>query len=590
MEPIVSIFDLLSTETIERFRQAFLKAANMQISFADAEHRRYKSFYAAEARTEFCRLLNENHTALKCCLKSSNLGAKEAFKRGEALVYECHAGLVEIVVPIIVNHTHIGNVYSGQILTQRPTDEQVENVVARYAQYGISREALRKAYQQIPVIAESDIETISNLLHIVVDFIVETEYNAILRSNYMEEQKKLNEAIPYVLNQFLGRVIRNEVDELLQMKSKMQVLGLESDYDIIFYIKSTMTRSGTVGSRNGQAAYSENRVSDALRQFLGNYSGTLVMSLEKERFVLFMVAGRIPQATQLRNGATEFVNQMKSVVERAANCSLSVGISRVSPLYTQLGQAYQQAKLACLSGMMLSDGLVVHADDVLLNLEDLGAEMLNEEAVRKAVLTADSDTLITMYEKEFERILSSRNPSIDQLKSMQIEYLEKIFEAINEVIDSTDESASWKLKFLNEVLLIEREDDLFFWMRENVSALVQWVRNVRQGHNQKIICMAKEFIERNYFADISLNDVADYVHLSVSYFSWLFKRETHFTCRGYLTKWRIDKAKRLLKSTSKSVQTIALEVGYSNPNYFSQVFLKQEGIRPTEYRHRAKDA
>ena len=46
----------------------------------------------------------------------------------------------------------------------------------------------------------------------------------------------------------------------------------------------------------------------------------------------------------------------------------------------------------------------------------------------------------------------------------------------------------------------------------------------------------------------------------------------------------MEKAKQLLNNKELSVKEICLEVGYNDPNYFSRLFKKQEGITPTDFR------
>ncbi len=72
--------------------------------------------------------------------------------------------------------------------------------------------------------------------------------------------------------------------------------------------------------------------------------------------------------------------------------------------------------------------------------------------------------------------------------------------------------------------------------------------------------------------------------MSVSYFSALFKEATGVTFVDYLTSLRIDKAKELLKNTSKKTYEIAEEVGYNDAHYFSLVFKKRTGTTATTYR------
>jgi AraC family transcriptional regulator len=46
----------------------------------------------------------------------------------------------------------------------------------------------------------------------------------------------------------------------------------------------------------------------------------------------------------------------------------------------------------------------------------------------------------------------------------------------------------------------------------------------------------------------------------------------------------MDAARRLLRETKKSVVTVALEVGYTNPGHFAQLFRRETGLSPSDYR------
>ena len=100
----------------------------------------------------------------------------------------------------------------------------------------------------------------------------------------------------------------------------------------------------------------------------------------------------------------------------------------------------------------------------------------------------------------------------------------------------------------------------------------------------EIIVRAKEYISDNYNKDISLDSVSKYVDKSPYYFSKLFKDETGENFIDYLTNIRIEKAKHMLSDKEISIKEICIDVGYSDPNYFSRTFKKCIGITPSEYR------
>lgn len=95
---------------------------------------------------------------------------------------------------------------------------------------------------------------------------------------------------------------------------------------------------------------------------------------------------------------------------------------------------------------------------------------------------------------------------------------------------------------------------------------------------------AIEYINVNYFKDISLKIVSEKVYLSPSHFSRLFKEVTETSFIEFLTETRIEKSKYLLKSTSLPIEVIAHQIGFSSATYFSTTFKKSQGKTPRDYR------
>lgn len=95
---------------------------------------------------------------------------------------------------------------------------------------------------------------------------------------------------------------------------------------------------------------------------------------------------------------------------------------------------------------------------------------------------------------------------------------------------------------------------------------------------------AIHYIHTYYHEPITLNDVADRVYLSGSHFSRLFKAEMRVTFIEYLTKYRVEQAKKLLKMTALPIEVIANNAGFANAGYFATTFKRLENVTPSEYR------
>lgn len=92
------------------------------------------------------------------------------------------------------------------------------------------------------------------------------------------------------------------------------------------------------------------------------------------------------------------------------------------------------------------------------------------------------------------------------------------------------------------------------------------------------------YIESNYHETINLNTLATKTGLSESTFLRLFRKSFNQTPIEYINHYRISKACSLLSNSNLSLTQIALEVGFSDSNYFSRVFRKVMNMSPREFR------
>ena len=91
-------------------------------------------------------------------------------------------------------------------------------------------------------------------------------------------------------------------------------------------------------------------------------------------------------------------------------------------------------------------------------------------------------------------------------------------------------------------------------------------------------------IDASIASDLSLKRFANELFLNTSYLSSLFKKETGITLTDYVNKHRIAYAKRLLKSTTLSIQGVATSVGIPDIHYFTRLFRRETGLSPRDFR------
>lgn len=100
----------------------------------------------------------------------------------------------------------------------------------------------------------------------------------------------------------------------------------------------------------------------------------------------------------------------------------------------------------------------------------------------------------------------------------------------------------------------------------------------------KVAELISLYIQDNYMYDISMQDLARTMNYSEAYFCKLFKQCFNKNFTAYVTEYRVEQAKKLLKEPTVNVKDIGKAVGYTDSNYFAKVFKRITGQSPTEYR------
>ncbi|WP_167956973.1 helix-turn-helix domain-containing protein [Anaerosporobacter faecicola] len=134
--------------------------------------------------------------------------------------------------------------------------------------------------------------------------------------------------------------------------------------------------------------------------------------------------------------------------------------------------------------------------------------------------------------------------------------------------------------FSSSLLLNYFEELLVFLMRTKESSHMQ---NEDTTTDSDIVSAA-QYICNNYSSDLTLEDVAAYVNLSPTYFSKKFKTSTGFGFKEYLIHTRLKEAAHLLADTNDSITSIATRCGFSDSNYFGDLFRKVTNQSPRDYR------
>ncbi|MDO5715840.1 MAG: AraC family transcriptional regulator [Tissierellia bacterium] len=199
-------------------------------------------------------------------------------------------------------------------------------------------------------------------------------------------------------------------------------------------------------------------------------------------------------------------------------------------------------------------------------------------------------------------------------KNLRSNTLNKAFEIyrndIKHVVDATDKMKNYLLHlntFLYTYFLVQYNKDLNVFAlkmdkairgEKNIYLLTEIGENMLTGYTNKfssvlkendheLIETALEYINKNYNKKLTLQMVANRLHISRNYLCHLFKIQTGYKFCEYINLQRVNKAKRLIEEDKKTFEFISFDCGFSSQSHFSTTFKKYVGLTPNEYKKKA---
>jgi len=183
-------------------------------------------------------------------------------------------------------------------------------------------------------------------------------------------------------------------------------------------------------------------------------------------------------------------------------------------------------------------------------------------------------------------IIAYSNNDFEKAKSRVLELVVLLSRAALEGGADVEQIFGLNYKYLSQVNSYKTVEELSNWLSNIMIRFTDCVFNIVNVKHVDTIYKAIGYIKSNYAKKITLEEVANYVFLSPSYFSKIFKEEVDVSFNNYLNKVRIENSKRLLLNDELGMIEISEMVGFEDQSYFSKVFKKIIGVTPGKYRQR----
>lgn len=382
-------------------------------------------------------------------------------------------------------------------------------------------------------------------------------------------KERLSESIEKVRKSFLGI--------LLDDRGKMEQTDLEEwNQQYYLHLKQSHFRMGLI-QVGGLQKQQIDIVLDYVGSFLENamklFTSEILCQKRKNELVCLF---NYEEETIWRENLQEFFERIVQKYEDI--CTFSMGISEDRTKIT--GDMIEQAQDAALYHFRAgAHRIIFYSEDMARGKEGLGGEWYKK--LQQAIQIENPELVASCF-AEVMRVVEKRELSPSTLYHI----LEKAGELLENFskVTKQENSGITNAQYLENINRAKTERELVSMAEKEAICMINKWTQLREMKDSKYVRQAKNFIESNYTKELSLDNVAREVGINASYFSALFKKEQGITFSDYLTEVRIARAKELLEEGKWNVSEVGWAVGYKDQKYFSKLFLKVVGIKPSEYK------
>ncbi|MBP5198313.1 MAG: response regulator [Lachnospiraceae bacterium] len=282
------------------------------------------------------------------------------------------------------------------------------------------------------------------------------------------------------------------------------------------------------------------------------------------------------------NRIVDYFNNILIMIEEFMRIDVKFGLSRVVESADKLSDAYEDARTALSrittggSGIKVFGELVMEAggdfdpDQYINRISDMTFDESRDEA-------AD-------YLKEFCDRLSTSRCSFEQCQLYMLVICSTVIHrAVKYHLDVDQDFDKMERDVFDRI----HSAKTMFSLNNIGRDIIEKVRALcigKKNFKNELVKRVDECIKQHYKEELTLQFISDELYLSSSYVSRAYKKLTGINITEKITMYRVGKAKELLENGSLKIYEVAANVGFKDPAYFTNVFIKYTNMNPSEYR------
>jgi two-component system response regulator YesN len=246
-----------------------------------------------------------------------------------------------------------------------------------------------------------------------------------------------------------------------------------------------------------------------------------------------------------------------------------------------IAKSFAEARESSLYAFLQPQANVILFDELNLSkLKDTGNAVKALDEMASCIRSRDEKRLQLII-GDVLRELRSGNYTIQYCRNLLHDIVSTISKAVQSMGYSSSEIFGGDIR--QQYRNIEHIDKFESWLLAHLHVAIERINERKQQIDPHFADKVISFIHDNIYNQLSLDMVADYVNVSPTYLSKIFKQITNSNFSEFVTELRLEQAALLLREKKLTVQDISSKVGYQSTHHFIRLFKEKHGLTPKQY-------
>lgn len=285
----------------------------------------------------------------------------------------------------------------------------------------------------------------------------------------------------------------------------------------------------------------------------------------------------------LHEAALLALAQAGDFIKSHFNLSLTFSIGDIVDTRTAISRSYASALEYCSYRLFFGHGCIIDYEKIKNQLDNADEY---PHWIEKKLLEALQLNNRKAIEEEVDRFIETiRSMTYHHAYAYFSQLLISVSKHFYDTVDMVYKDDRRYYGLIHSLPELETIREISAAIKDFCFKICDVLEERRSRKNIQMIQEVQEYIDHNYSdPNLSLEMLADHIHLSPGYLGKLFRSISNMTLNDYINQRRLEKAKELMVSTDEPASVICEKVGVFNNTYFFTLFKKTYGMTPTQYR------